>query len=422
MLFDGDTLADEIGIYLLDDCGVVGADIEAPFRIASVGAAIANLRQKVKPEDAQRIFPQGKHTFFTPGRVPLDLRLNLLTVAPPGGGKSLYLDYFLDPVVGFLAETPFKCLRFTKLTSAGFIGSFYQGNKGIPVLVPGDAQKYPNAIMGLDEISGMLRVRQDYDADLLDTLLQVLDRGEVHKRTAMGEIQFQTYLTVWGGSQPSPTEDRVNLTYGMGRRFLIMRVGRTKEEDMRVVENRRKHSVAEPNQSLLGLIRKQIKDLYEECRIENMTFSDDYQEFKSKLGLRSVDDEMVDRLAIGWAVMSDYDGEDSLYVGLDPRLREMILLALNWKYANLIWGHKVDVFRILKPDTPYTNKALRFELACSLGFTLRELDLVIDRLKKDGVLKARDYYSQTGEIEWYVDISNELYREIRGGEFFGNND
>jgi hypothetical protein len=448
-LFSGDTedvprwaqfgadgsLADEIVLYLLEDCRVVNAEINAPFHLASLGAHVGNVRNKIRPEDISKlplaqgpdgapddeqgvdptavIFPQGGHHFYLRGRIPLDLRLHLLTVAPPGGGKSMYFDYFGDDAVGFLRGDvpPIPVIRPSRLTSAGLVGSKVATPKGGILETPGDAKLFKAGIFMFDEMSGLLRSRSDYDADLLDTLLMLLDRGEVHKRTGLGEISFQTYITFWGGTQPSTSEDRINLSYGMGRRFLTIKNVLTNDTLRATAAAGQASQGQTPSDTVLSAIRRGIRDLWDRCRIEEIGFTRNYTDFTRELRLSPIDNEWCDRLAIGWNIVTNYDGEDRLLVDLDAHLPGMVRQALTWKYGNLIYGHRIDVLRLLADGKDYTDQEIRFLLARALGFTYGEIESVVTDLIERNFLETNGG-KRDGALLYHLSKSAEGVRAV----------
>jgi len=300
--------------------------------------------------------------------------------------NSFYLSHFTDPIIGFIANTHMPIRKYTDLTTAGLVGSAVAvGKKGQGMNIPGDAEIFKTGVFGFDELSGILSTREDYNVNMVNTVLQLLDEGQISKRTLYGDFSFRTYATVWGGTQPL----RLNLSHGLARRFLILRFSPTPEDEKKLMDVQQdglgiKHSTDEIDQ-----IRKQINDIWEGFAVKECVFERHLHEFKRSLGISHIDSEWIDRLAIGWNVVTNYEaGDKELLVALHHHLEEMITNALNWRYSAIIDGSKADVVKLVNPDKEYTTTDLKRMCCKNLGISYKDMSAIINEMIDDGVFES----------------------------------
>src|SRR3990167_4342883 len=285
-------LADELLRYVRGQ-GVKKADTYIPYYLASLGAHIANLRNRGVSSATQDGW--NKPILLRFGTLP-DLRAHLLFVAPPGWGKTLLPRLFMDARSGLLPNTSdfmsggemnsLLSQMVTWMTEAGLVGTFGQTLNRQSVEMTGDSAELSNSLYSCDEMSSFLMERSDYNITLLNSLLQILDEGTLYKRPSTGAISFMTRMTWWGGTQPL----RVNLEHGLARRFVIIRLSPTKEDVLEYYQAHENSYFIEPRQDELEGIRHLTSELYTAVRFTRVMFTSRFLEWRDTLTARQHQD------------------------------------------------------------------------------------------------------------------------------------
>ena len=403
------SLADNVVLYL-QSRKIEFAEVYAPYYLASIGSHIANLGSNCLPEDKMKFGGRVGNQAYSKLGKPCDLRLHIVFLAPPGGGKSLFLSLFTDGMIGFLANTHIPVRRYASISTAGLIGSAVSGGKkGEGVNIPGEAEIFKTGIFGFDELSSVLMHREDYNIEMINTILQLLDEGNITKRTLYGDFNYKTYVTLWGGTQPL----RLNLSHGLARRFLVLRFSPNSIDEKRLSEVQWeglgvKHSITE-----ISLIRKEINDIWEGYAVEDIAFDPKIKELKDKLGIIHIDSEWIDRLCIGWNVVTNYEPEETqLFVGLEPVLEQMIINALNWRYSAVIDGAKADIIRSLDPNMSYSATEIKRLCCKNLGISYKDISILLEEMVRDGVFEVGSKFSATNRRTTYKLVNAKLLKEL----------
>jgi len=178
-----------------------------PFFIMSIGAHLFNVHNKAK----------GNAVLVINGRIA-DTRLHIMMCAPPGGEKTFWQEQFLLGEQGILNDTGIDTGWMGTISEAGFVGTLRMEN-GEKINCPGMCQLKPTAIVGAEEMSAVTEsMKTEYAKTLEPAMLAALDSGHIVKQLAAGPLDYYTFLTLWGGTQPG----RYDLRGGMGRRFLMI--------------------------------------------------------------------------------------------------------------------------------------------------------------------------------------------------------
>ena len=277
----------------------------ADFFIASIGAHLFNLVNQVKK------------VLFDSGRL-YNTRLHICFVAPPGYGKSFYLEQFLDPEYGIVSSVIPTCFQ-SSMTEAGYVGTIKRVD-GDYEFIEGVAGRYKYGIIGVEEFSVIGQMMQTTHSKALDTaMLLALDSGRVVKSLAGGEISYETYHTLWAGVQPA----RYDLSSGMGRRLCFLELLPTISDKMRLKKSRRKGRVR-PDVRRLQMIRQRLTRIKLDLqKVEEVVFHDSLYQFLDSLETPHYEDILLEKIALGYTVMME-DWNSKMVVRLTPEIRKLL--------------------------------------------------------------------------------------------------
>jgi hypothetical protein len=276
-----------------------------PFYILSIGAHLFNIQNKGK----------GSAILVINGRV-FDTRMHLLTCAPPGGEKTFWLEQFLRGEQAILRDTQIDIGWMGTITEAGFVGTVHN-NDGEKQSIPGLCQLKPTAIIGAEEMSAITEsMKTEYARTLEPAMLSALDSGNITKQLAAGPIEYQTYLTLWGATQPA----RYDLRGGMGRRFVMIHFVPNSKDWRDITLSMRKGINARFNPPQTDHIRKEVIKLREKIsNIQCVTWDEAVFKFFDEMKLISYEELLYDRMLIGYHIMKNkFDKE--LHLTLDDTI------------------------------------------------------------------------------------------------------
>lgn len=356
--------------------GVLYVDRYFPFILSSIGSHIANLRNKVY---------KGKgHTFYGVAGGTPDLRMHLITIAPPGFSKSFNQNLLFNSYNG--VATVFPNTEVGMITEAGLVGSFDSEGKKILGL----AEEYDNAIIWSEEFAAQTQtMKQEHSANLDVAFLKLLDDGKVEKRLKNGKIEFQSYMTMHAGTQ----NERLDLASGMARRLFVIDATPDERDVQAYVEAYRKSRGVFPDFNKIKSLRDQFAYLYDNFDIPGqLHFDTSYDTLAYNLKMTHTEIILFEKLAIGYNVMTNYNyGDTDIVIKADARLKE--LFEYGWTWRNIMMGESTNV-QILKlireRDWPKTELKRRLQ---SLGIHFAQSSERIQKLCARGVL--RQYTKET---------------------------
>ena len=290
-----------------------------PFYISSLATHAFNLINQRK-----RIFLQG-------GKVA-NIRQPILYVAPPGFGKTLFLEHFLEsPAYSILPETKIPVQFMSgNMTEASFVGQIEKNPQTGEVTTHlGYAHKYRDGILGCEEFSAVTRsFTQSYNTGLDTTLLTALDSGRVGKERGPGSIEYKTDLTLWAGTQPA----RYDLGSGFARRFIFLVFTPTWKDVLAYRKARRAMMNLNVNYGVLKNLRSLLDKRFQDINnVTNITFSQEFYTELDKHKIMHYEDEMIERLAIGYWLMKEPQIGGTLEVRTDPELVRLINLQKEYR-------------------------------------------------------------------------------------------
>ena len=348
-----------------------------PFYISSIGCHMFN------------IMNQKKEIYVEGGSVP-NTRLHIMYVAFPGFGKSFFLKQFLHSekysiVKGSNIPTTFE----GTMSEAGFTGTIKQieGEKE-PIISEGLCKEHASSIVGIEEFSAITNAfKQTYNVGLDTTLLTALDSGDIVKRLGPGKFGYHTNLTLWAGVQPA----RYDLSSGFSRRFIFLSFYPNITDIERYRFARRSTKGVYVNWANLKTVRLAINQRYNQIlnNVKRIYFGQDFYAELNKMDIMHYDDELFERLAIGYTLMKSEKLQDTLEVRLDDELKRIMQLELKYRMQvrktsptniikSLIAGHK----KIKKSRIENLATSLGLE-AGAISMALSNLE-VYKNIKKDG--------------------------------------
>jgi hypothetical protein len=311
-----------MSLSYLEDMRMLWPDRFTPYYLASVGCHLLNLRNRKQ---------LGKgYIFHTEGGLVPDIRLHVLMVCPSGYGKSYTPKRFIagKSMVGLLDRSSITAVFRGYMTEAGLVGTFKDGEE-----IRGLASTHRDAIICLNELSAVSSEGQD-SKRLEEALLDFLDDGQVRKTLSGGEIAYQSYATLWAGTQ----QGRFRLAAGMARRLFLMEFLPTRLERRQLKLNKRAARGIKPDFQRLGQIYRAWDTLKNELSIQELDWDEDLYDYMDELDpdMSHNDEELYSRLAMGYNLVRYYEpGEKVLQVSLDGTLEDLIYKGYQWRQSIL---------------------------------------------------------------------------------------
>jgi len=369
-------------IQELTDRGSAYVDDMCPYYISSIGCHLLNLVN------------QSLQFYVESGR-PIDTRLHILFVAPPGFSKSFWLSQFLRGAEGILTKSGIEVLMEATLSGAGFVGTVKFGGQNDAIREMGLAEQSATAIIGVEEFAAVTNMfKTTHSSDLDTALLQALDSGFVYKRLAAGSIKFRTYLTLWSGCQPA----RFDLSSGLGRRFLFIEFIPNKADFRILTEARRNSKGRRSNPVQLQIIRDGVRELVAFLRqLNEVTIDPKFYDLMDKHEIIHYEEVLYERLMLGLSVMRGHFVKSGGGYRLDATLDDLALKFLEdeivHRQAIKRGSEYSQVFTILE-DTETGKASIDFvrEMLLNYGNDYTQASTLIFSMIKTGLV------NKSGEI------------------------
>lgn len=257
-----------------------------------------------------------------------NLRVHLFMCAPPGHMKTVLLRSYLDGPSSICGLGNLDVQFEGAMTEAGFTGTIKYID-GEPHTVKGAAFEHREGIVGIDEFAVLSNaMKQEHSVNLDNAMLTALDSGFLIKRLALGKIQYITQMTLMTGSQPS----RFSLTSGLGRRFVFVYFVPSSEDSRRIKIARRQgrnsvvreHTKQEISDTLRTIVESSME--IDDVRIDKSVY-----DILDVLKVPHYEEELYERLAIGYQVAKMGVCEDVIVAKMDSRLRNIFRLEHEWR-------------------------------------------------------------------------------------------
>lgn len=310
---------------------------------------------------------QSNHIYTEGGSVP-NTRLHILFVAFPGFGKSFFLRQFLeDDKYSFLKGSTIPTVFEGTLTEAGLIGKVETNKEtGEPMFTHGLCRTESSSIIGMEEFSSVTNaMKQQWNSSLDTSLLLALDSGNVVKRLGGGKIDYHTNITMWAGVQPS----RYDLGSGFARRFAFLTFYPTMNDIHIYRESRRKTKHINVPKAWMGALKLALETRAHEIKtnLKRVQFSEDFYIELDKYDNMHYEDELFERIAIGYWLMKSERIGDQLYITMDSELRRLINLEHEYRDNVNTYSPVKALWNLIKNEKKVTKSKL-YKIMITLGF------------------------------------------------------
>ena len=346
---------------------VVNAEIYPPFYIASAGAHSINMVNKLRK-------------FHWRNRKPMDLRVHPILVAPPGFSKSFFIHQMMAMPYGLLTKTGIELIYQQSTTAAGWIGTAARTRDGEVSDSIGEAQEHKHAIFGCEEFQGLFTKSS---TEMIDALLQTLDDGHLVKRVAAKRLDYQTYITLFGGAQV----EHFNLSRGLFRRLTAMVFIPTKSDQEALFNAYFKGGGRRYNARRLKKIRIGYKQRIRSMQyIKEITISDKFESWARRKRIIHYELPVYERLIIGYNIMrKPANSSGVLECTIDRTLLNMIQNQYKWrKMLKKDLRENMIIQRVAEEEEMKVGEL--FLQMADLGLELDKARPVVDGMFRRGLL------------------------------------
>lgn len=350
---------------------VVHAETYPPFYIASAGAHFLNMTNKMRK-------------FHWRNRKPMDLRIHPILAAPPGFSKSFFIHQMMAMPYGLLTKTGVELIYQQSVTAPGWIGTASRNRDGEVIDSVGDAQEHKFAIFGCEEFQGLLTKSS---TEMIDALLQTLDDGHLVKRVAAKRLDYQTYITLFGGAQI----EHFNLSRGLFRRLTAMVFIPTKSDQQALFDAYFKGGGRRYNKRRLKKIRAGYKQRIKSSQyIKEITISEKFETWARRRRIIHYELPVYERLIIGYNIMKKTaNSSGTLECTIDRTLINMLQNQYKWRKMLKKDLRENMIMQLIIEEGEVKLGNLFLQLA-DLGLELDKSRPVIDTMLRRGLISITE--------------------------------
>ncbi len=364
----------------------IRADSILPTYVCSIGCHMFNFMNKHK-------------RVYTDGDIIPDMRLHIFMVTIPGFGKTYLINQFMSKYNGMLMDTDVKTSKIGSLTSSGLVGSIKTTQDGTTVINKGVLQRKANYILGSDEFSNVTTSsKTSHSLNLINDLLTALDDGLMTKDQSGGGLEYETFATVWGATQPG----RFELKAGLPRRFVFViympnvqdiykfRAARRESKDLKLNLNRLlEYKLA---------INARLQEVNE--NLKEIVFPKEFFDWINTFFAMHYEDMLYERILLGYWIMKSQKIGERLVLELNDEVKEIIRTQVDARLQAQRGVQKIKIMEVIK----YIKKMKYSELLkLLLSFSLEEKYITRDL----DALIANHFISVEGGI-----VTNLKYEEV----------
>jgi len=283
-----------------------------------------------------------KRVYYEHGRIP-DMRLQTLMVAPPGFSKSFLMHQCFDVDIGILWTRTIETVFQGSCTEAGWVGT-YSKDGGVTVKHPGLAEEFAKGIVAIDEFTAITNaLQQQHSLTFEPHLNSSLYGGHVHKRLASGDINYDTNVTLIGGTQVT----KFDISGGLGRRFTYI-FWIPSPQEIKILCNAVWDGVnVSADKTALGEYRLKLEQFQRDIEgIETLTFSKELREFLSNRP--HFEQQIFRKIALGYELFNMDSIPSSVEIGLDSRCARLLKESIEWRDDLLADAEASQVLQIMQ--------------------------------------------------------------------------
>jgi len=371
-LGDGNSMSDMISLHegekgLNDECmgylrtKMLFADELCPLFLASIGCHIANEYQ-LKSGNVVHSYKGIKE----------DLCFHIAIISPSGFSKGHVFQLFLNRSYGI---SPHIAKIAGKVTEAGYVGTIKESG-----YIPGLASKYSHGILAFNEISNLLITSESqHSGELINQVQESLTERHIHKSLASGEIDFDTYLTLWGASQPG----RFDFSGGLGRRLGFVTKAWTKEDMLALKKDRRERKEKKVDYSEGLNIRHKLELLKQQFEVERVLFEDKVMEYVCEVSESHLDMGLMEKALIGKNVL-DWEGEKELRIRYSENNKSFLDLMSSMK-QKVSMGTNISLMMNVVSDRGSSRGEL-WNMFRRFGYTFEKFEELLELCLKLNLL------------------------------------
>jgi len=305
-----------------------------PTYIASIGSHMFNFMNK------------HKKVYWYGDTIP-DMRLHIFMVTIPGFGKTYLLNQFMSKYNGLLKDSAVNVGKIGSLTSSGLVGSVKSTPDGQTIVNKGVLQKKADYILGSDEFSNITTSsKAAHSANLINDLLSAFDDGEMHKDQSGGGIEYETFATVWGATQPG----RYELKAGLPRRFAFVIYMPDISDVYKFRKIRQESQNVKLNVKRILEYRVNLAERYKDIKevLTRIEFSDEWYKWIHKRFATHYEDMIYERILLGYWLMKIESIPQTLILGLNDEVEKIIDQQLDARLQIAKGIEKIKIMEVLK--------------------------------------------------------------------------
>jgi len=268
-------------------------------------------------------------------------------VTIPGFGKTYLLNQFMSKYNGLLKDSAVNVGKIGSLTSSGLVGSVKSTPDGQTIVNKGVLQKKADYILGSDEFSNITTSsKAAHSANLINDLLSAFDDGEMHKDQSGGGIEYETFATVWGATQPG----RYELKAGLPRRFAFVIYMPDISDVYKFRKIRQESQNVKLNVKRILEYRVNLAERYKDIKevLTRIEFSDEWYKWIHKRFATHYEDMIYERILLGYWLMKIESIPQTLILGLNDEVEKIIDQQLDARLQIAKGIEKIKIMEVLK--------------------------------------------------------------------------
>lgn len=350
---------------------VVNAEYTLPMYICSVGCHMFNF------------FNKHKQVYWDSDQIP-DMRLHIFMVTLPGFGKSFLINQFMGKSNGLLIESAINVSKIGMMTSAGLVGSIKSTPDGQTVVNKGILQKKADYILGSDEFSNITTSsKSSHSGNLINDLLSALDDGHMNKEQSGGGLEYDTFATVWGATQPG----RYDLRSGLSRRFAFVVYVPNIKDIILMRKNRQLSKNVQLDKSVIISYRDNLKKKIDELNsnLTRVEFSEEWNKWIEQQVAVHYEDMIYEKILLGYWIMKLDVIPKVLVLTLNEEIKKVILQQMKARESVTEGVKDTKIMDVLSGTKTVKQKDL-VKILLTFGLDKKYIEMSLDTLIANNIL------------------------------------